>query len=202
MTWEAPAEAAPLTPSLAPRAGRGSDPRGGSVQRDLLAATLALVSALTVVASGYGAIAEDLPVYRGVAEVTGPAMLSLAGKRIVLWGVDAPVRGQPCYAGNKKWDCATASAKTLLNLVGGQEIACETRRVDRYGRVFAVCTAGEVNVNRALVEAGMAVALPSETTDYVAVEAEAKAKGIGVWRGPFTAPADYREMLAGHPQER
>jgi endonuclease YncB( thermonuclease family) len=48
----------------------------------------------------------------------------------------------------------------------------------------------------------MAVALPKETTDYVAAEAEAKAKNIGVWRGPFTAPADYREMLAGHPQDR
>jgi len=36
----------------------------------------------------------------------------------------------------------------------------------------------------------------------VAAEADAKFKGIGVWRGPFTAPADYREMLAGHPQER
>jgi endonuclease YncB( thermonuclease family) len=48
----------------------------------------------------------------------------------------------------------------------------------------------------------MAVALPRETTDYVAAEAEAKAKNIGVWRGPLTAPADYREMLAGHPQDR
>ena len=38
--------------------------------------------------------------------------------------------------------------------------------------------------------------------DYVDAEAAAKSKGIGVWRGPFTAPADYREMLAGHPQER
>ena len=61
---------------------------------------------------------------------------------------------------------------------------------------------GLVDINRALVEAGMAVALPKETTDYVAAEAEAKAKSIGVWRGPFTAPADYREMLAGHPQDR
>jgi len=164
----------------------------------LLAAFPVLMSALT----GASALADDLPVFRGIAEVTGPGMLSLAGKRILLWGVDAPVRGQPCYAGSKEWNCATASAKTLLNLVGDQEIACETRRVDRYGRVFAVCTAGEVDVNQALVEAGMAVALPSETTDYVAAEAEAKAKGIGVWRGPFTAPADYREMLAGHPQER
>jgi endonuclease YncB( thermonuclease family) len=146
--------------------------------------------------------AEDPPTYRGPAEVVGPAILRVVGKRIVLYGIDAPVKGQPCYAGTKTWDCATASAKTLLNLVGTQEIACEERRVDRFGRVFAVCKAGEVDLNRALVEAGMAVALPKETTDYVASEAAAKSKGIGVWRGPFTAPADYREMLAGHPQER
>lgn len=163
---------------------------------------LAMAAGLALVAVASRAVADDLPVYRGSAEVAGPAMLSLDGKRVVLWGVDAPVRGQPCYAGNKTWDCATASAKTLLNLVGDQEIACEQRRVDQFGRVFAICKAGEVDVNRALVEAGMAVALPKETTDYVATEAEAKAKNIGVWRGPFTAPADYREMLAGHPQER
>jgi len=160
------------------------------------AVCLALVAPLSL------AVADDLPVYRGLAEVAGPAMLSLDGKRVVLWGIDAPVRGQPCYAGNKTWDCATASAKTLLNLVGDREIVCEQRRLDQYGRVFAVCKAGEVDINRSLVEAGLAVALPKETTDYVAAEAAPKAKGIGVWRGPFTAPADYREMLAGHPQER
>ena len=151
---------------------------------------------------GAAAAADDLPVYRGRAEVIGPAMLSLDGKRILLYGIDAPVRGQPCYAVNQKWDCATASAKTLLNLVGDQEVACEQRRIDHFGRVFAVCKIGEADINRALVEAGMAVALPKETADYVAAEAAAKAEGIGVWRGPFIAPADYREMLAGHPQER
>ena len=164
--------------------------------------TVAVAAGLALVASLSVSVADDLPVYRGSAEVTGPAMLSLDGKRILLWGIDAPVRGQPCYAGNKTWDCATASAKTLLNLVGDQEIACKARRVDRFGRIFAVCMAGDVDINRALVEAGMAVALPKETADYVAAEAAAKAKDIGVWRGPFTTPADYREMLAGHPQER
>ena len=153
-------------------------------------------------AAAVAVAADDPPVYRGAAEVSGPAMLRLEGKRILLWGVDAPVRGQPCYAGNKTWDCATASAKTLLNLVGDQEIACEQRRIDQFGRVFAVCKAGETDINRALVEAGMAVALPKETMDYVAAEAAAKAKSFGVWRGPFTAPADYREMQTGHPQER
>ena len=163
---------------------------------------LATAVGLALVAPLPLAVADDLPVYRGVAEVAGPAMLSLDGKRVVLWGIDAPVRGQPCYAGNKTWDCATASAKTLLNLVGDREVVCKQRRVDQYGRVFAVCKAGAVDINRSLVEAGLAVALPKETADYVAAEAAAKANGIGVWRGPFTAPADYREMLAGHPQER
>ena len=148
------------------------------------------------------ASAEDSPVYRGLAEVVGPAMLSIDGKRIVLYGVDAPVKGKPCFAGTKVWDCATASAKTLLNLVGAQAIACEQRRVDGFGRIFAVCKAGEIDINRALVEAGMAVALPKETADYVAPEMAAKSNRVGIWRGPFTTPADYREMLAGHPQER
>jgi endonuclease YncB( thermonuclease family) len=161
-----------------------------------------LVLAAAFALRGLGAAAADPAVHRGAAEVIGPAMLSLNGKRIVLFGVDAPVKGQPCYAGAKTWDCSTASAKTLLNIVGTQEVACEERRIDQFGRVFAICKAGEADINRALVEAGMAVALPKETTDYVAAEAAAKAKGIGIWRGPFTAPADYREMLVGHPQER
>src|SRR4029077_18162360 len=122
--------------------------------------------------------------------------LSINGKRIVLYGVDAPVKGQPCYAGAKIWDCATASAKTLLNLVGTQEIACEERRVDGFGRVFAVCKAGEVDINRVLVEAGMAVALPKETPDYFASEMAAKSKGGGGWRGPVTGPARSPRVLA------
>lgn len=163
---------------------------------------LAIGAGIVVASLATAAAADDPPILRGPAEVVGPAMLSLAGKRIVLYGIDAPVKGQPCYVGARTWDCSTASAKTLLNLVGTQEIACEQRRVDGFGRVFAVCKAGEVDLNRALVEAGMAVALPKETTDYVDAEAAAKSKAVGVWRGPFTAPADYREMLAGHPQER
>lgn len=123
-------------------------------------------------------------------------MLSLAGKRILFGAIDAPLRGQRCYSVDREWNCASASAKILRDLAGDQEITCEARRIGGFGRAFGVCRAGEVDINRALVAAGMAVALPKETTCYVPAE------GIGVWRGPFTAPADYREMLAGYLQER
>jgi endonuclease YncB( thermonuclease family) len=168
----------------------------------MMSKVLAVIAGVALTELASTARAEDPPLFRGPAEVAGPAMLSLAGKRIVLYGVDAPVKGQPCRAGGRTWDCSTASAKILLNLIGTQEVTCEQRRTDQFGRVFAICKVGDVDINRALVEAGMAVALPKETTDYVDAEATAKAKGIGIWRGSFIAPADYRAMLAGHPQER
>src|SRR5258706_9574480 len=104
----------------------------------MTAKALLLAAGIALMGPGSRVVADDRPVYRGSAEVVGPAMLSVSAKRILLYGVDAPVKGQPCSADGKIWDCATASAKTLLNLVGTQEIACEERRVDRFGRVFAV----------------------------------------------------------------
>ncbi len=168
----------------------------------MIGKAFAMLAGFVQAVFGSAVAADDTPVFRGPAAVAGPALLGVAGRRIVLFGIDAPVPGQQCVADGKPWDCATASAKTLLNLVGDQEIACEQRKVDRFGRVFAVCRMGQLDVNRALVEAGMAVALPKETRDYVADEEAARAKKVGIWRGPFTAPAEYREMLVGHPQER
>jgi endonuclease YncB( thermonuclease family) len=93
----------------------------------MIGKALFVAAGIALAGLGSQAAAEEAPVYRGSAQVVGPAMLSLAGKRIMLYGVDAPVKGQPCFAGAKIWDCATASAKTLLNLIGTQEIACEQR---------------------------------------------------------------------------
>ena len=125
-------------------------------------------------------MADALPVYLGVRGLTGPAMLSFAGKHILL--EDRRIDGaQPRHAINKAWDCASAS-DMIRNPVGDQEITCKARRVDSFGRVLAVCKAGAVDIDRALVAVGMAVALYKDTAD--------------------TAPADYREMLAGYLQER
>jgi endonuclease YncB( thermonuclease family) len=166
----------------------------------MIGKAVAVLAGIVLTDLGWYAAAEE--VFRGPAKVAGPGLLGVAGRRIVLYGIDAPVPGQHCLADDKPWDCATASATTLLNLVGDREVACEQRRIDRFGRVFAVCKVGDLDVSLTLVEAGMAVALPNETQDYVAAEAAARAKGIGVWRGPFMAPAAYREMRTGHPQER
>jgi hypothetical protein len=73
---------------------------------------LTLTAGLVLGALVSAASADEPSVYRGSAEVVGPAMLSIDGRRIVLFGIDAPVRGQPCYARN----CATAAGGPCRSL--------------------------------------------------------------------------------------
>ena len=47
-------------------------------------------------------------------------------------------------------------------------------------------------LNEQLVRTGWAVTRRSETTDYVAVEAEAKEKKLGLWQGEFMMPDAFR----------
>src|SRR3546814_12918179 len=66
-------------------------------------------------------------------------------------------------------------------------------------RIVATCQAGGVDLGGAIVDAGLAVALPHFSDRYVAAEARARAAGLGVWAGTFQIPADYR---AAHPRPR
>ena len=63
---------------------------------------------------------------------------------------------------------------------------------DVYGRILARCEINNESLNEQLVRRGYAVARPSETTDYVAAEAEAKERKLGLWQGQFVKPSELR----------
>ena len=67
---------------------------------------------------------------------------------------------------------------------------------DIYGRVLGRCTVNGQNLNEQLVERGFAVARPSDTTDYVAAEAAAKEKKVGLWRANSPSRVPSAERLA------
>jgi hypothetical protein len=85
----------------------------------MMGKALFVAAAVAMAGLGSQAAADEVPVYRGQAEVVGPAMLSLAGKRIVLYGVDAPVKGQPCHAGTKCLNLNRVSCIVLTMIVHG-----------------------------------------------------------------------------------
>jgi hypothetical protein len=87
----------------------------------------------------------------------------------------------------------------LADLVAGREVHCEGRGSDVYGRLVAVCLVDDLDVGRAMVEAGLAVVLPNGAEAYGDVEARVRRAKWGLWAGDFAMPADWRRANRGDP---
>jgi endonuclease YncB( thermonuclease family) len=128
----------------------------------------------------------------GAAKVVDSTVIEIDGQRIMLFGVDSVMRKQTCTIEGKLWPCWAAAVRDLQILVDQGPVTCEViGERDAYGRVLGRCTTNGASLNGELVRSGYAVARPSETTDYVAAEAEAKEKKLGLWQGQFLRPSEF-----------
>jgi endonuclease YncB( thermonuclease family) len=132
-------------------------------------------------------------------EITGPAkvldvqMIEIDGQRILLYGIDSVMRKQACGLEGKLWECWDVAVRNLKIMVDQGPTTCDpVGEPDVYGRILARCTVNGQSLNEQLVRKGWAVARPSETTDYVAAEAEAKKQKVGLWQGQFQMPDVFR----------
>jgi endonuclease YncB( thermonuclease family) len=135
--------------------------------------------------------------------ISGPAVaidgdtLDMTGMRVRLFGVDAVELGQTCARGGEAWRCGEDAKAQLSALVAGQQVRCEARDTDVYGRMVAVCRAGRVDLSAAMAWAGFAVALEDFSTAYVPSVDGARAQGSGIWGSEFAEPRAWR---AAHPR--
>ena len=128
---------------------------------------------------------------RGVAKVLDGDSLVVGGKEIRLEGIDAPEYGQVCSAtraGGDAYPCGRQAAAHLRRLAGSDELVCTGSEEDRFGRLLARCLNDENDVNAAMVRDGWAVSFG----DYEGLEAQARARGAGLWRGDFERPSSWR----------
>jgi len=133
------------------------------------------------------------------ADVTGkPRVIDgdtveIAGERIRLNGIDTPEANQSCLDDTgKRWRCGREATLALRAIVGDQVVTCKGEERDRYKRLIAVCFVKTKDLNAEMVRLGWALAYRKYSTDYVAEEDEAKAMRVGLWRGQFVAPWDWR----------
>ena len=124
----------------------------------------------------------------GRAYVIDGDTVSIAGNRIRLKGIDAPELAQACGNGQAATGCGHASRQALIGFIGGLDVRCEASGKDKYDRALATCYSGDINLNRAMVEAGQAVAYG----DYHDVEASAIRARRGLWAIEFETPQDWR----------
>ncbi len=161
-------------------------------------ATRFLKPVVLVAAFGFmsPALAQDVS---GPARASDGDTLNFTGVPVRLHGIDAPELAQSCSRGGASWACGREAADKLAGLVAGKSVRCEQRDIDDYGRPVATCWVGGTDLSAAMVDAGLAIALPHFTAAYVANETRARGQRRGIWAGEFERPSDYR---AAHPTRR
>ena len=175
------------------RGRRNSKARRGLARRLAdLALTLVVLAALALVAARVPTLHKD-GTLSGPARVADGDSLVVGGARVRLVGIDAPELAQTCAREGRDHGCGEEARAHLARLAARGAVSCETFGRDRYDRVLARCTAGAIELNRAMVEAGWAVAYG----DYGDAEAQAHRAGRGLWAGSFERPQDWRRSHDG-----
>lgn len=110
---------------------------------------------------------------RGTAEVVDGDSLIVDGERLRLYGIDAPELDQPCRDGRP---CGARARDHLAKFVGRNNLLCDKRDVDRYGRDVVQCylaregSEGKLergaDIARAMVRDGQAMAYREITDTY------------------------------------
>lgn len=119
--------------------------------------------------------------------------LAIGEQHYRLHGIDAAEAGQTCKrADGGNWRCGTAATDRLNELVLRGNLACQGTELDDYGRMIAICTAGDIELNRTMVAEGLAWAFVQFSEDYAAIETQSRALGLGIWQAPTQTPWDYR----------
>jgi endonuclease YncB( thermonuclease family) len=118
--------------------------------------------------------------------------IEVAGQRIRLHGIDAPEWEQTCTKGAEQYSCGQAATTALKEMVADREVNCQGKDVDRYGRIVAVCSVGETDINARMAVLGWALAYRRYSMDYVDEEATAEVSRSGMWAGEFMKPWEWR----------
>lgn len=141
------------------------------------------------------AVAASAAELGGEAVIVDGDTLEVAGRRVDLFGIDAPELEQTCAREGRAYPCGEVARAGLMDLVAGAEVVC--RPVEGAGATaLGVCTADGFSINRNMLHTGWALATPDAPAAYRATERDAKAAGRGLWQGAFTVPWRWREQQA------
>ena len=120
--------------------------------------------------------------------------IHLGGRKVRLFGIDAPELSQPCISHGKTTSCGVTAKNALIGFTAGAKVSCVRKETDKYGRDVSLCFADEADLSAVMVRSGMAVAYRKYSLAYVPEEDAAKSHKSGIWSGTFTMPWDWRSQ--------
>lgn len=131
------------------------------------------------------------------ADISGPPTvidgetLEVQGRRVRLYGIDAPDIRQTCEIGSRTYNCGRISRTALMDLVAGVDVRCRLRGQTKQGVALATCLAAGYDISAGMVHTGWAMAMPRQGTVYSRIEKEAEKARRGLWKGVFAPPWEW-----------
>lgn len=142
------------------------------------------------------------------ATVVDGDTLQVDGAVVQLYGIDAPELGQLCERHGAPWHCGRDAAEELKKRIelGGGRVECRAWPSGEAGAGASpfparVCEIGTEDLALVMVETGNAVAADTGPPAYRDAQAYAEDAGIGLWRGRFDLPWDWRERQGAGAQD-
>ena len=97
------------------------------------------------------------------------------------------------YYRQKEYKCGLESKLFLESLIINKQVNCKKKNIDRYNRIIAVCFINDLNINSQMVRHGWAFAYKYFSKEFVEDELFARNKKLGIWKGTFINPRDWRK---------
>ena len=162
---------------------------------------LIIISSIFFILTYNDVKSENINKISGFAKVVDGDTIKINSKKIRLYGIDAPEKKQKCkktyltisfMSFTKDYMCGEVSTQKLIKKINNQKLNCNIIDVDRYKRLIGECFKRNINLNSWMVSNGYAVAYRKYSKKYVSDEINAKNKKLGIWKGKFEMPWDYR----------
>jgi endonuclease YncB( thermonuclease family) len=129
----------------------------------------------------------------GHAHVLDGDTADIDGQRVRFFGIDAPELSQSCAdAAGRSWQCGRAARERLIELTDGKLVTCTYEESDATGRLLGSCKADGRDINRMLVEEGLAWAFVRYSPVYTEIERKARTARVGIFAADNVPAWDYR----------
>ncbi len=119
------------------------------------------------------------------------------GRKVRLWGIDAPEYYQNCRdATGKAYPCGKHSRQFFENLAASRAVSCDIMRAaKRESRIVAKCFLDGTDIAGEIVKAGHAIDYTYFSDEfYKSEERAAKLAKSGLWQGDFIEPYQWRKQ--------
>ncbi len=157
-----------------------------------------LLCALVACVGLSGAVsAADVELAGKIAVVNGDLVM-INGQPVRFFGIDALEIEQTCSNGLvDNYPCGRFAASRLSMMTIRNEVHCRLKdglmAVEIDPEIpIGVCYLREVDLAEWMVRSGFAMALRSQSDEYIQFEDAAREQEIGIWAGPFIPPWEWR----------